>query len=64
MYGITDMVVYQLLLWVAFTVTLVLIAAIIVRYISPQAAGSGVGEMKTILRGVVLKVRQYITHAR
>jgi H+/Cl- antiporter ClcA len=35
--------------------TLVTIAALIVRKISPQAAGSGVGEMKVVLKGVVLK---------
>lgn len=41
--------------WVLFLVIMVLISAIIVRYISPQAAGSGVAEMKVVLRGVILK---------
>ncbi|RWS31260.1 chloride channel protein 2-like protein [Leptotrombidium deliense] len=47
--------IYQLLAWTAFTVTCITLAAVIVKLISPQAAGSGVGEMKVILRGVVLK---------
>lgn len=52
---ITDNVVYQYTLWVLFTVTMIMIAAVFVRVVSPQAAGSGVSEMKVILRGVVLK---------
>ncbi|RWS01979.1 chloride channel protein 2-like protein, partial [Dinothrombium tinctorium] len=44
----------QYSIWVAFTVICILTSAVIVKYISPQAAGSGVGEMKVVLRGVVL----------
>lgn len=55
MNDITDTFIYQYALWVLFTVSLIMIAAIVVRLISPQAAGSGVSEMKVILRGVVLK---------
>ena len=36
-----------------------MIAAAIVRYVSPQAAGAGVAEMKVIIRGVVIK--EYLT---
>lgn len=43
------------MVWASFSVTLVMIAAIIVRYVSPQAAGAGVAEMKVIIRGVVIK---------
>ncbi|CAG2115079.1 unnamed protein product, partial [Medioppia subpectinata] len=53
--SISDEFVYKYLLWIAFSVCLILSSAIFVRYVSPQAAGSGVGEMKVILRGVVLK---------
>lgn len=34
---------------------MILTSAIIVRTISPQAAGSGISEMKVILRGTVLQ---------
>lgn len=34
---------------------MVMIAAMVTRYISPQAAGSGVAEMKVVIRGVVIK---------
>lgn len=43
------------LVWTGYSTGLVMIAAIITRYISPQAAGSGVAEMKVIIRGVVIK---------
>jgi len=55
MYGITENLLVRYLLWVLYMTTLVTIAALIVRTISPQAGGSGVGEMKVILGGVVLK---------
>ncbi|KAI1283153.1 Chloride channel protein 2 [Halotydeus destructor] len=41
--------------WAMYTVTMVMVAAIICRYISPQASGAGVAEMKVIIRGVVIK---------
>lgn len=52
----TESVVYQYTLWLIYLISMVMLAAIIVRSVSPQAAGSGVGEMKVVLRGVVLKV--------
>jgi chloride channel 2 len=42
-------------IWIIFPLVLMTIAMVIVRVLSPQAAGSGVAEMKVILRGVVLK---------
>lgn len=41
--------------WTGYSASLVMVAAIITRYVSPQAAGSGVAEMKVIIRGVVIK---------
>ncbi|CAD5228660.1 unnamed protein product [Bursaphelenchus okinawaensis] len=41
--------------WVGYTEILVLCSAMFVHYIAPQAIGSGIPEMKTILRGVILK---------
>lgn len=43
------------ILWVSYTVLLVVLSAVWVHYIAPQAIGSGIAEMKTILRGCVLK---------
>ena len=45
--------------WVSLPVCLVLFAAGFVQVVSPQAIGSGLPELKTILRGVVLK--EYLT---
>ena len=45
--------------WVSLPVSLVLFAAGFVQVVSPQAIGSGIPELKTILRGVVLK--EYLT---
>ncbi|CAH7469622.1 Clcn1 [Phodopus roborovskii] len=49
----------QYLAWVAFPLSLILFSALFCQLISPQAVGSGIPEMKTILRGVVLK--EYLT---
>lgn len=49
----------QYLVWVAFPLTLILFSALFCQLISPQAVGSGIPEMKTILRGVILK--EYLT---
>ncbi|XP_007954804.1 chloride channel protein 1 [Orycteropus afer afer] len=49
----------QYLAWVAVPLTLILFSALFCHLISPQAVGSGIPEMKTILRGVVLK--EYLT---
>ncbi|KAI6191212.1 Chloride channel protein 2 [Aphelenchoides bicaudatus] len=45
--------------WVGYTELLVLSSATFVHYVAPQAIGSGIPEMKTILRGVILK--DYLT---
>uniref|UniRef100_A0A915D562 Chloride channel protein n=1 Tax=Ditylenchus dipsaci TaxID=166011 RepID=A0A915D562_9BILA len=46
-------------IWCLYSVGLVLASATFVHYVAPQAIGSGIPEMKTILRGVVLK--EYLT---
>nr|XP_042904243.1 chloride channel protein 2 isoform X2 [Parasteatoda tepidariorum] len=45
----------QYLAWVALPMCLILFSAGFVHIMAPQAIGSGIPEMKTILRGVVLK---------
>ncbi|VEN61410.1 unnamed protein product, partial [Callosobruchus maculatus] len=45
--------------WVTLPVCLVLFSAGFVQLVAPQAIGSGIPEMKTILRGVALK--EYLT---
>ncbi|KAI6210700.1 Chloride channel protein 2 [Aphelenchoides besseyi] len=45
--------------WVGYTEVLVLCSATFVHYVAPQAIGSGIPEMKTFLRGVILK--DYLT---
>ncbi|XP_030565657.1 chloride channel protein 2-like [Drosophila novamexicana] len=49
----------QYLTWVTIPVLMILFSATFVHYLAPQAAGSGIPEMKTILRGVPLK--NYLT---
>ncbi|XP_038597277.1 chloride channel protein 1 [Tachyglossus aculeatus] len=49
----------QYLAWVTFPLVLILFSALFCHLISPQAVGSGIPELKTILRGVVLK--EYLT---
>uniref|UniRef100_A0AC35F7R5 Chloride channel protein n=1 Tax=Panagrolaimus sp. PS1159 TaxID=55785 RepID=A0AC35F7R5_9BILA len=49
----------QYLLWVFYAIILVTASALFSFYIAPQAIGSGIPEMKTILRGVILK--EYLT---
>ena len=49
----------QFLAWCALPVFLVLFSAGFVHLVAPQAIGSGIPEMKTIMRGVVLK--EYLT---
>ena len=49
----------QFLAWVSLPVFLVLFSTGFVHVVAPQAIGSGIPEMKTILRGVVLK--EYLT---
>lgn len=45
--------------WISLPVCLILFAAGFVHVISPQSIGSGIPEIKTILRGVTLK--EYLT---
>ncbi|XP_067998185.1 chloride channel protein 1 [Melanerpes formicivorus] len=49
----------QYLVWVSYPLALILFAALFCHLISPQAIGSGIPELKTIMRGVVLK--EYLT---
>ena len=49
----------QFLAWVTLPVLLILFSAGFVHVVAPQAIGSGIPEMKVILRGVVLK--EYLT---
>uniref|UniRef100_A0AC34RCZ1 Chloride channel protein n=1 Tax=Panagrolaimus sp. JU765 TaxID=591449 RepID=A0AC34RCZ1_9BILA len=46
-------------LWISYTVILVTGSALFAHYVASQAIGSGIPEMKTILRGVMLK--EYLT---
>ncbi|XP_062901765.1 chloride channel protein 2-like isoform X1 [Mobula hypostoma] len=57
--GLTHNVFLQYLAWVTYPVVLITFSAGFVQIIAPQAVGSGIPEMKTILRGVVLK--EYLT---
>uniref|UniRef100_A0A0K0DQ16 Chloride channel protein n=1 Tax=Angiostrongylus cantonensis TaxID=6313 RepID=A0A0K0DQ16_ANGCA len=45
--------------WCSYTIGMVAASAAFVHYVSPQAIGSGIPEMKTIIRGVILK--DYLT---
>ncbi|GFR27072.1 chloride channel protein 2 [Trichonephila clavata] len=49
----------QYMAWIAFPLTLILFSSGFVHIMAPQAIGSGIPEMKTVLRGVVLK--EYLT---
>ena len=49
----------QLFTWVLIPTLLVVFAAAFCQWLAPSAAGSGIPEMKTVLRGVVLK--EYLT---
>ncbi|XP_041734823.2 chloride channel protein 2-like [Coregonus clupeaformis] len=49
----------QYLAWVSYPVLLITFSAGFTQILAPQAAGSGIPEIKTILRGVVLK--EYLT---
>uniref|UniRef100_A0A915A943 Chloride channel protein n=1 Tax=Parascaris univalens TaxID=6257 RepID=A0A915A943_PARUN len=43
------------IVWMVYTMVVMLTSVIFVHYVGPQAIGSGIPEMKTILRGVQLK---------
>lgn len=49
----------QYIAWVSLPVSLILFSAGFVHLVAPQSIGSGIPEMKTILRGVALK--EYLT---
>ncbi|XP_058813577.1 chloride channel protein 2 isoform X2 [Topomyia yanbarensis] len=56
---LTNHPVAQYLAWVSLPVILILFSAGFVHLVAPQSIGSGIPEMKTILRGVALK--EYLT---
>ncbi|XP_039550324.1 chloride channel protein 1 isoform X2 [Pimephales promelas] len=49
----------QYLAWVSYPIILIVFASLFCHLVAPQAIGSGIPELKTILRGVVLK--EYLT---
>ncbi|XP_051535248.1 chloride channel protein 2-like [Myxocyprinus asiaticus] len=57
--GLDSNVILQYLAWVTYPVVLISFSSGFTHIVAPQAAGSGIPEMKTILRGVVLK--EYLT---
>lgn len=56
---LTDHPLAQYAAWVSLPVCLILFSAGFVHLVAPQSIGSGIPEMKTILRGVALK--EYLT---
>lgn len=56
---LTSQPVAQYIAWVSLPVSLILFSAGFVHLVAPQSIGSGIPEMKTILRGVALK--EYLT---
>ncbi|XP_052404967.1 chloride channel protein 2a isoform X1 [Carassius gibelio] len=57
--GLHSNMLLQYLAWVTYPVVLITFSAGFTQIVAPQAVGSGIPEMKTILRGVVLK--EYLT---
>ncbi|XP_075071848.1 chloride channel protein 1 [Mixophyes fleayi] len=57
--GTSHNVWFQYMAWVTYPLVLILFAAVFCHIVSPQAIGSGIPELKVILRGVVLK--EYLT---
>uniref|UniRef100_A0A671FFQ5 Chloride channel protein 2 n=1 Tax=Rhinolophus ferrumequinum TaxID=59479 RepID=A0A671FFQ5_RHIFE len=57
--GLNTSLFLQYLAWVTYPVVLITFSAGFTQILAPQAVGSGIPEMKTILRGVVLK--EYLT---
>ncbi|TSK34827.1 Chloride channel protein 1 [Bagarius yarrelli] len=49
----------QYLAWITYPIILIVFSSVFCHLVSPQAVGSGIPELKTILRGVVLK--EYLT---
>ncbi|XP_030374554.1 chloride channel protein 2-like isoform X2 [Scaptodrosophila lebanonensis] len=52
---LTSHIALQYLAWVSVPICLILFAIGFVHYVGPQSAGSGIPEMRTILRGATLK---------
>ncbi|XP_072304363.1 chloride channel protein-like isoform X2 [Eucyclogobius newberryi] len=52
-------IILQYVAWVSYPLLCILFASLFCHLVSPQAIGSGIPELKTILRGVVLK--EYLT---
>ncbi|KAM9488005.1 chloride channel protein 1 isoform 3-T3 [Clarias gariepinus] len=60
MYGeLKGNVALQYLAWITYPIILIVFSSLFCHLVCPQAIGSGIPEMKTILRGVVLK--EYLT---
>ncbi|XP_063162432.1 chloride channel protein 2 isoform X2 [Candoia aspera] len=60
MYGGLDTNIFlQYMAWITYPIVLITFSAGFTQILAPQAVGSGIPEMKTILRGVVLK--EYLT---
>ncbi|XP_064440389.1 chloride channel protein 2 isoform X3 [Mirounga angustirostris] len=57
--GLNTSLLLQYLAWVTYPIVLITFSAGFTQILAPQAVGSGIPEMKTILRGVVLK--EYLT---
>uniref|UniRef100_A0A096LTV3 Chloride voltage-gated channel 2 n=1 Tax=Poecilia formosa TaxID=48698 RepID=A0A096LTV3_POEFO len=57
--GLDSNMLLQYIAWVSYPVVLITFSAGFTQILAPQAVGSGIPEMKTILRGVVLK--EYLT---
>nr|XP_028560972.1 chloride channel protein ClC-Kb-like [Podarcis muralis] len=53
--GLADSGYLQFFSWTSYHVVLMMVSAAAAKYISPQAAGSGIPELKVALRGVVLR---------
>uniref|UniRef100_A0A158R676 Chloride channel protein n=1 Tax=Syphacia muris TaxID=451379 RepID=A0A158R676_9BILA len=48
-------IILRFLVWLVYTLVVLMAGAVFTHYVAPQAIGSGIPEMKTILRGVALK---------
>uniref|UniRef100_A0A3B4FX64 Chloride channel protein 2-like n=1 Tax=Pundamilia nyererei TaxID=303518 RepID=A0A3B4FX64_9CICH len=57
--GLDSNLLLQYIAWISYPVVLITFSAGFTQILAPQAVGSGIPEMKTILRGVVLK--EYLT---
>ncbi|KFD56436.1 hypothetical protein M514_02540 [Trichuris suis] len=49
----------QYIAWISYALVLIAFPAALCSYVAPQAAGSGIPEMKTLLRGV--EIKEYLT---